>query len=76
MHALPCNKISQNFTNFQIHEVFVAVETNHLFQNKEFNISEGLFVYAELQKHFRLVFYGGFFIKIVLVRMCVVSYRT
>ena len=50
-HALPSNKISQNFTNFQIHEDCVAMETESFFPNKEFNISEGLLVYAVLQKH-------------------------
>ena len=52
LHALPSNKISQNFTNFQIHEDCVAMETESLIPNKEFNISEGLFVYAVLQKHY------------------------
>ena len=27
VHALPSNKISQNFTNYQIHEDCVAMET-------------------------------------------------
>ena len=52
LHALPSNKISQNFTNFQIHEDCVAMETESFIPNKEFNISEGLFVYALLQKHY------------------------
>ena len=52
MHALPSNKISQNFTNFQIHEDCVAMETESIITNKEFNISEGLFVYAVLQKYY------------------------
>ena len=51
LHALPSNKISQNFTNFQIHEDCVAMETESFIPNKEFNISEDLFVYAVLQKH-------------------------
>ena len=51
LHALPSNKISQNFTNFQIHEDCVAMETESFIRNKEFSISEGLFVYAVLQKH-------------------------
>ena len=42
LHALPSNKISQNFTNFQIHEDFVAMETESFIPNKEFNISVGL----------------------------------
>ena len=52
LHALPSNKISQNSTNFQIHEDCVAMETESFIPNKEFNISEGLFVYAVLQKHY------------------------
>ena len=51
LHVLPSNKISQNFTNFQIHEDCVAMETESFIPNKEFNISEGLLVYAVLQKH-------------------------
>ena len=49
---LPSNKISQNFTNFQIHKDCVAMETESFIPNKEFNISEGLFVYAVLHKHY------------------------
>ena len=52
LNALPSNKISQNFTNFQIHEDCVAMETESFIPNKEFNISEDLFVYAVLQKHY------------------------
>ena len=52
MHVLPSNKISQNFSNFQIHEDCVAMETESFIPNKEFNISKGLFVYAVLQKHY------------------------
>ena len=52
LHALPSNKISQNFTNFQKHEDCVAMETESFLPNKEFNISEGLFEYAVLQKHY------------------------
>ena len=52
LHALPSNKISQNYTNFQIHEDCVAMETESFIPNKQFNISEGLFVYAVLQKHY------------------------
>ena len=52
LHALPSNKISQNLTNFQIHEDCVAMETESLISNKEFNISEGVFVYAVQQKHY------------------------
>ena len=50
MRALPSNKMSQNFTNFQIYEDCVAMETESFISNKEFNISEGLFVYAVQQK--------------------------
>ena len=50
LHALPSNKISQNFANFQIHEDYVVMETESFIPNKEFNISEGLFVYAVLLK--------------------------
>ena len=49
---LPSNKISKNFTNFQIHEDCVAMETESFIPNKEFNISEGLFVPAVLQKYY------------------------
>ena len=52
MHALPSNKLSQNFTNFEIHKDCVAMETESFIPNKEFNIFEGLFVYAVLQKHY------------------------
>ena len=52
LHALPSNKISQIFTNFQKHEDCVAMETKYFIPNKEFIISEGLFVYAVLQKHY------------------------
>ena len=52
LHALPSNKISQNFTNFQIHEDCVAMDTESFIPNREFNNSEGLFVYAVLQKHY------------------------
>ena len=51
LHAMPSNKISQIFTNFQIHENYVALETESNFPNKEFNVSVGLFVYAVLHKH-------------------------
>ena len=50
--ALPSNKISHNFTNFQIYEDCVAMETEAFTPNKELTISEGLFVYAVLQKHY------------------------
>ena len=52
VHALPSNKISQNFTNFQTNEDCVAMETESFTPNKEFNISEGVFVYAVLQNHY------------------------
>ena len=39
---LPTNNISQNITNFQIHEDCVAMETESFIPNKEFNISEGI----------------------------------
>ena len=52
LHALPSNKISQFFTNFQIHEDCVAIETKSFVPNKEFDLSEGLFVYAVLTKHY------------------------
>ena len=52
LHALSSNKISQNFTNFQIHEDCVAMETEPFIQNKEFYISVGLFVHAVLHKHY------------------------
>ena len=52
LHALPSNKISQNFTIFQIHEDCVAMETESCIRSKEFYIYEGLFVYAVLQKHY------------------------
>ena len=55
MHALPSNKISQNFTKFQINEDCVAMETESFILNKEFNISEGLFLYAVLQKHYKAI---------------------
>ena len=48
LHALPSNKIRQNFTNFQIHEDYVAMETESFIPNKKFNISVGLFVYVVL----------------------------
>ena len=49
---MPSNKISQNFTNFQIHDDCVAMETGSFIPNKEFDISVGLFVYAVLHKHY------------------------
>ena len=52
LHALPSNEISQNFTNFQILEDSVAMETESFIPNREFNISKDLFVYAVLQKHY------------------------
>ena len=52
LHALSSNKISQNLTYLQIHEDCVAMETESFIPNKEFNISEGLFVYAAQQKHY------------------------
>ena len=52
MHALPSNKIGQNFTNFQIHEDCVVMETESFIQNKELNPPDGLFVCAVLQKHY------------------------
>ena len=52
MHGLPSNKISQNFTNFQIREDCVAMETESIIPKKEFDISESLFVYAVRQKHY------------------------
>ena len=33
-------------------EDWVAMETESFIPNKEFNISEGLFVYVVLQKHY------------------------
>ena len=51
----PSNKISQNFTNIQIHDDCVAMETESFIQNKEFNISVGLSVYAVLHKHFKAI---------------------
>ena len=50
--CVPSNKISQNFTNFQISEDCVAMETESFSPNKEFTISEGLFEYAVLKKHY------------------------
>ena len=41
LHALPSNKISQNFTYFEIHMDCVAMETESFIQNKEFNIFVG-----------------------------------
>ena len=41
--------------NFQIHEDCVAMETESFILNKEFNISEGLFVYAVLQKQYKAI---------------------
>ena len=55
LYALPSNKISQNIINFQNHENCVAMETESFIQNKEFNISEGLFVFAVLQKHYEAI---------------------
>ena len=52
LHALPSNKISQNSTYFQIYEDCVAMETELFTPNKEFTISDGLFVYVVLQKHY------------------------
>ena len=52
LHALPSNKISQNFTNFQIHEDCVAMETESFIPNEESNVSNGLFLYLVLQKHY------------------------
>ena len=52
LHALPSNKISQNFTNIQIHDDCVAMETESFIPNKDFNISVALFVYAVLHKHY------------------------
>ena len=52
LHALPSNKISQNFTNFQIHDDCVAMDTESFIQNKDFNISVALVVYAVLHKHY------------------------
>ena len=46
------DKISQNFTNFRIHDDCVAMETESCLPNKEFDISVGLFVYAVLHKHY------------------------
>ena len=34
LYALPSNKISQNFTNFQIHDDCVAMETESFVPNK------------------------------------------
>ena len=61
---LPSNKISQICTNFQIHENCVAMETELFIPNKQFNISEGLFVYAVLQKHY----YAN--ILCILLKLC------
>ena len=46
--------MSQKFTNFQIHEDCVAMETESFIfiPNMEFDISVGLFVYAVLHKHY------------------------
>ena len=41
LYALPSNKIRQNFTNFQIHEDCVAMETYSFIPIKEFNIYVG-----------------------------------
>ena len=37
---------------FQLHEDCVPMETESFIPNKQFNISEGLFVYAVPQKHY------------------------
>ena len=50
LHTLPSNKISQNFAYFKIHEDCVAMETESFTPNKISNLSDGLFVYAVLQK--------------------------
>ena len=42
------------------------METESFIPNKEFNISEGLFVYAVLQKQ-KIGYYFMFSIKIVLI---------
>ena len=42
------------------------METESFIPNKEFNISEGLFVYAVLQKHYKVIILC-FNIKIVLI---------
>ena len=52
LYAVLSNKISQNFTNFQIHEDGVAIEKELCSWNKELNMSECLLVYAVLQKHY------------------------
>ena len=52
LHALPSNKKRQNSTNFQTHENCVAMETKVRIYIKELNMSEGLFVYAVLLKHY------------------------
>ena len=51
LYVLPSNK-RQNSTYFQIQEDFVAMETEWFIWNKESNMSEGLFVYVVLLKHF------------------------
>ena len=63
---LPSNKISQNFTNFQIHEDCVVMETESFIPNKEFNISKGLLLYSVLQKTL-LGYYFMFSIKIASI---------
>ena len=43
--------VSKNSTYFQIHKDCVAMETEACFLNKEFYMSEGVFVYAVLLKY-------------------------
>ena len=53
MRCLATKNATNNSTNFQIHEDFVAMETKLYIQIKELNMSEGWFVYAVLLKHYK-----------------------
>ena len=50
-----CNLIITFVFLFQMHEDCVAMETESFIPNKEFNISEGLFVNVVLQKHYKAI---------------------
>ena len=67
------NKRSQNSTYFQIHEEYVAMETESCLLNREFNISEGWFVYAVLLKHYEA---NIFYLNCANMNVGGVNYRT
>ena len=73
---MPSNKISQNFTKFQIHEDCVAMETeSFIFQTRNFIFLRVCLCMQYCKSIIRLLFYV-FYSNCVNMNVCGVNYRT